>query len=109
MAFDSAIFHGTNKFPAAKYSTVGNYSKQKASLRDDRINQSWFENIWVQRYEVLINEIWQKRIQNGTSNFRIFVEIFPGIEKMEFFNWDCLSYYRSLSNSLICFLFVSQF
>ena len=23
-------------------------------------NQSWFENIWLQRYEVLINETWQK-------------------------------------------------
>ena len=65
MAFDSAIFHGTNKFPAAKYSAVDNYSKQKASLRDDRINQSWFENIWVQRYEVLINEIWHKEFKMG--------------------------------------------
>ena len=32
-----------------------------------------------------------------------------GIEKMWFFNWDCLSHCRSLWNSLIFFLFVSQF
>ena len=37
MAFDSAKFQGTNKFPAAKYSIVGNYSTQKAPLQDDRI------------------------------------------------------------------------
>ena len=24
-------------------------------------NQSWFENIWLQRYEVLINETWRKK------------------------------------------------
>ena len=30
-------FHGTNKFPAAKYSIVGNYFTQKAPLREDRI------------------------------------------------------------------------
>ena len=30
-------FHGTNKFPAVKYSIVGNYSSQKAQLQDNRI------------------------------------------------------------------------
>ena len=37
MAFDSVKFHGTNKFPAIKQSIVGNYSTQRAPLRDDRI------------------------------------------------------------------------
>ena len=37
MTFDSVKFHGTNKFPAVKYSIVGNYSTKKAPLRDDRI------------------------------------------------------------------------
>ena len=32
MAFDSVKFHGTNKFPAAKYSIVGNYSTQKNAV-----------------------------------------------------------------------------
>ena len=32
MTFDSIKFHGTNKFLAAKYSIVGNYSAQKVSL-----------------------------------------------------------------------------
>ena len=73
-------------------------------------NRSWFESIWVQRYEVSINEIWQKESKMGPKTFEYLVNIIrPGIEKMELFNWDCLSHYRSLSNSLICFLFVSQF
>ena len=37
MAFDSVKFQGTNKFPATKYSIVGNNYTQKAPLRDDRI------------------------------------------------------------------------
>ena len=37
MAFDSVKFHGANKFPAAKWSIVGNYSAQKAPLWEDRI------------------------------------------------------------------------
>ena len=37
-------------------------------------NQFWFENIRLQRYEVLINETWRKKNQNGTSKFRIFVK-----------------------------------
>ena len=37
MAFDSVKFHGTNKFPTAKYSIVGNYSTQKTPQWDDRI------------------------------------------------------------------------
>ena len=30
-------------------------------------NQSWFKNIWVQRYEVLINEIRQKELKMGVQ------------------------------------------
>ena len=40
MTFDSVKFHETNKFPAAKYSIVGNYYTQKAPLRDNRIQPS---------------------------------------------------------------------
>ena len=59
--------------------------------------QFWLENIRLQRYEVLINKIWGKKIQNGTSNFRIFVKHdSPRHRKMWFFNWDCLSYKRTL-------------
>ena len=57
MAFDSVKFHGTNKFPAIKYSIAGNYSTQKQRYKITEYSQSWFENIWVQRYEALINEI----------------------------------------------------
>ena len=49
------------KVPASKSSIIGNYSTQKTPLQDDRIQPSWFENIWLQRYEVLINEIWRKK------------------------------------------------
>ena len=98
------------KVPASKSSIIVNFSTQKTPLQDDRIQPSWFKNIWLQRYEVLINEIWRKKNQNGTSDFRICVKHdSPRHRKMCFFNWDCLSYYRSLWISLICFLLVLQF
>ena len=61
-------------------------------------------------YNVLINEIWQKKTQNGT-NFRIFGKHDSPRHRKNvfFFNWEYLSYYRSIWNFLICFLFVSQF
>ena len=60
-------------------------------------------------YNVLINEIWQKRkLKMGPTFGYLLNTIRPGIEKMWFFNWEYLSYYRSLWNFLICFLFVSQ-
>ena len=56
-------------------------------------NQYWFENIWVQRYEVLINEIWQKKFKMGPQIFEYLLNmISPGMAKMGFFNRDCLSY-----------------
>ena len=56
-------------------------------------NQYWFENIWVQRYEVLINEIWQKKFKMGPQTFEDLLNmISPGMAKMGFFNRDCLSY-----------------
>ena len=56
-------------------------------------NQYWFENIWVQRYEVLINEIWQKKFKMGPLTFEYLLNmICPGMAKMVFFNRDCLSY-----------------
>ena len=61
-------------------------------------------------YNVLINEIWQKRkLKMGPTFGYLLNTIRPGIEKMWFFNWEYLSYHRSLWNFLICFLFVSQF
>ena len=55
-------------------------------------NQSWFENIRLQRYEVLINEIGRKKIIIGPQTFGYFFNVIrPGIEKIWFFNWDCLS------------------
>ena len=54
--------------------------------------QSWFENFCGQRYEVLINEIWQKEFKTGPQTFEYLLNMIrPGTEKMEFFNWDCLS------------------
>ena len=62
-------------------------------------NPTWFENIWIQRYGVLINEIWQKEFKMRPQTFEYLLNMNrPGIEKMEFFSWDCLSYievYRS--------------
>ena len=84
------------------------HEKRRYGMIED--NQSWFENIWIQRYGILINEIWQKEFKMRPQTFEYLLNMNrPGIEKMEFFNWDCLSYYRSFSNSLICFLFVYQF
>ena len=61
-------------------------------------------------YNVLINEIWQKKkLKMGPTFAYLLNTIRPGIEKMCFLNWEYLSYYRSLWNFLICFLFVSQF
>ena len=34
-----------------------------ASYRITEYNQTWFGNIWVQRYKVLVNEIWQKEFK----------------------------------------------
>ena len=57
-----------------------------------------------------MNEIWQKEFKMGPQTFKYLLnKNRSGIEKIKFFNWNCLSYYKSLSNSLICFLFVSQF
>ena len=60
-------------------------------------NQAWFENIRLQRYEVLVNETWRKKIKMGPQSFGYLLNrICPGIGKIWFFNWDCLLYYRSL-------------
>ena len=60
-------------------------------------NQSWFENIGLEGYEVLINEIWQKKIKMEPQTFKYLLNMIrPGIEKMWFFKWDCLSYNRPL-------------
>ena len=60
-------------------------------------NQCLFENIWLQRYEVLINEIWRRKFKIGPQTFEYLLSMIrPGIKKMWFFNWGCLSYYRSL-------------
>ena len=45
--------------------------------------QFWLENIRLQRYEVLINKIWGKKIQNGTFEY-LLNTIRPGIEKCGF-------------------------
>ena len=83
---------------------LANFPHKKRRYRMTDYNQSWFENIWIQRYGVLINEIWQKEFKMRPHNFKHLLNMNrPGIEKMEFFNWDCLPYCRSLSNSLICF------
>ena len=47
-------------------------------------NQSWFENIWVKRNEVSINEIWQKEIRMRPEIFEYLLDMIrPGIEKMD--------------------------
>ena len=82
------------------------YSTQKAPLRDDRI-----QPILVWKY--LGTTLWgfnQWNMAKGSQTFEhdLLNMICLGIEKMEFFTCDCLSFYRSPSNSLICLLFVSQ-
>ena len=45
-------------------------------------NQSWFENIWVLHYEVLINEIRPKKIEMEPQTFEYLLSMIrPGIEK----------------------------
>ena len=45
-------------------------------------NQSWFENIWVQCYEVLIYEILQKEFKMEPQTFEYLLNMIrPGIEK----------------------------
>ena len=47
-------------------------------------NQSWSENIWVKRNEVLINQIWQKEFRMGPETFEYFLDMIrPGIEKTD--------------------------
>ena len=70
-------------------------------------NQSWFENIRLQRFNQW--NLAKKKLKMGQIFGYLLNTIRPGIEKMCFFNWEYLSYYRSLWNFLICFLFVSQF
>ena len=57
--------------------------------------QFWFENIWVQRYEVLIDEIWQKEFKMGPQTFEhdLLNMICPGIGKWSFSTWII---YRSI-------------
>ena len=46
-------------------------------------NQSWFENIRLQRYEVLVNETWRKKIKMGPQSFGCLLNrICPGIGKI---------------------------
>ena len=79
---------------------------KKRRYETTEYNYSWFENIWIQQYDVLTNEIRWKEFKMGPQTFEYLLNmIYSGIVKMEFFNWDCLSHYRSLSNSLICFFF----
>ena len=57
-----------------------------------------------------IKWVCQKEFRMGLQTFEYFLNMIrPGIEKMEFLNWECLSHYRSLSNSSICFFPISQF
>ena len=103
-------FMGQISFQQPSILLLENIPHKKRRYGMTEYNQSWFENFGVQRYEVLIYEIWQKELKIGPQTFKYLLNmIFPGIEKMAFFNWDCLSFCRNLSNSLIGFLFVSQF
>ena len=110
MSFDSVKFHGKNKFPGAKFSIVGKLSKQKAPFMNDRI-----QPILVWKY--LDKTPWgfnkcnlTKRIQDDTSDVQIFAEHdSPRHNENRVFQRECLSHCRSLSNSIICFFFVSQF
>ena len=93
------------KFPASKSSIIGNYSTQKAPLRDD-----WIQPILIWKYSVTTLRGFNQKFKMRPQTFEYSLNMIPpGIEKMWFFNWDCLSYYRSLWNSLICFIFVLQF
>ena len=50
-------------------------------------NQSWFENIWLQCYEVSIKEIWRKQFKMGPQTFKYLLNMIRlGIEKIWFFN-----------------------
>ena len=98
------------RFPVSKSSIIGNYSTQNVPLRDVRI-----QPVLVWKYSV--TRLWgfnqwnlAKKIKMEPQTFKYLLNMIrPGIEKMWFFKWDCLSYNRPLWNSLICFLFVSQF
>ena len=41
-----------------------------------KYNQSWFENTWVQRYDVLINKIWPKEFKMEPQTFEYLLNRF---------------------------------
>ena len=72
--FIQSNFMGQISFQLSNTLLLATIPHKKRRYGVTEYNQSWFENIWIQQYGVLINEIWQKRIQNATPNFRVFVE-----------------------------------
>lgn len=71
MAFETFKFHGASKFQVV---IIGKYSTQKALLLDDRIQPIL---VWKYLDRVQWNfSQWNlaKRIEDGTSNFRLFAE-----------------------------------
>ena len=103
-------FMGQISFQLPNFLQLVNTLNKKCRFWMTEYNQPWSESIWIIRNEVLINEICQKEFKMGPQTFEYLLNMIgAGIEKIEFFIWEWLSYYRGLSNSLICFFFVSQF
>ena len=67
-----------------QFSLLANTLYKKRLYWMTEYNQSWFENIWVKRNEVLINEIGQKEFRMGPQTFEYLLNMIrPGIEKMD--------------------------
>ena len=57
------------------------HKKRRCGMKE--YNESWLENIRLQPYEVLINEIWQRKFKMGPQTFEYLLNMIrPGIEKI---------------------------
>ena len=56
-------------------SLLGNTLYKKDRYWMTEYNQPWFENIWVERSEVLINEIWQKEFNMEPQTFEYLLNM----------------------------------
>ena len=62
-------FMGQKSFQLSNTLLLATILHNKRRYRMTEYNQSWFESIWVQRYEVSVSEIWQKEFKMGPQTF----------------------------------------
>ena len=74
---------GQISFQLPNFLLLANTLNKKCRFWMTEYNQSWSENIWIIRNEVLINEIRQKEFQMGLQTFEYLLNLIrAGIEKI---------------------------